>query len=142
MFNEKIVEEKVYIMIDTNVENISRLTIEIEDYAKKFLDETKAYEFAVAIDEFVTNVISHGKIRRKVIIISLFYKDSEMVAVIKDWSDRFIPPLVVDKKKFSFDKLEAGGLGLFLIQEFMDEIRFLYDEKTCSNLTVMKKYVF
>ncbi|HOJ50067.1 MAG TPA: ATP-binding protein [Spirochaetota bacterium] len=142
MFNEKILEEKIYILLDTKLENITKLTIEIEKYSKNFIPDSQAYEFAVAIDEFVTNVISHGKIRRNIIIISIFFKNNEMIAVIKDWSDRFIPPLVVDKKKFSFDKLEAGGLGLFLIQEFVDEVRFLYDEKTNANLTVMKKYVF
>ncbi|PKL11658.1 MAG: hypothetical protein CVV50_05405, partial [Spirochaetae bacterium HGW-Spirochaetae-6] len=115
----------------------------VQDFASSALSDEDAYNMTVAVDEAVTNIITHaykndptGKIT-----VSFGAKKDEVYVTIEDFSKNFIPPLLVEKKKFSFDKLEEGGLGLYLMQEFMDELRFLYDNRENKNILIMKKYL-
>jgi anti-sigma regulatory factor (Ser/Thr protein kinase) len=143
MFKVDENQDQINLTLNAQTENIALLTESVESFAKRFLSEDKAFNVAVAVDEAVTNIVLHAYENDPSgeIFIHLFKDTDEFVVRIEDFSKRFIPPLMVEKKKFTFDKLEEGGLGLYLIQEFMDELRFLYDEEECKNIIIMKKYL-
>lgn len=132
------------IQIDMSSEtiNIGKLTEVVEEFFQDFLPSPQSYNTAVAVDEAVTNIIMHGYDNNpnRTIHIVLSKDSKEATVQIESFSKPFIPPIIVEKKKFTFDKLEKGGLGLYLMQEFMDELRFLYDENEKKNTMVMKKY--
>jgi serine/threonine-protein kinase RsbW len=145
MFNiDKKTAEEVKIEMNSQTENIAFLTELVEEFAKNYVPEEKAYDMAVAVDEAVTNIITHAYSHNPQgkIFVSIGKADGEVYICIEDFSNRFVPPIFVEKKKFTFDKLEEGGLGLYLMQEFMDELRFLYDNQEHKNILVMKKYLF
>lgn len=132
-----------FISMNADTAHIGPLIELVQDFASSALNDEDAYNMTVAVDEAVTNIITHayqndpsGKIN-----VSFGTKKDEVYVTIEDFSKNFIPPLLVEKKKFSFDKLEEGGLGLYLMQEFMDELRFLYDNNENKNILIMKKYL-
>lgn len=145
MFQVKEINSKrIEMNLNADTANIAPLTEKVEDFSNQYLEFEDAYNVTVAVDEAVTNIMVHayqqnpeGKIH-----CALYLKEDEFCIQIEDYSERFIPPLIVKKKKFSFDKLEKGGLGLYLMQEFMDELRFLYNEDESKNIIVMKKYLY
>ena len=136
-------ENKLFLEMDGKTENIPFLIETCEEFAKKYLNEEDAYSFAVAIDEAVTNIILYACKNKPMskIILKLFKEDDEVCIQIENFSEMFIPPVIIEKKKISYEKLEEGGLGLFLMQEFMDELRFYYDENENKNIIIMKKYL-
>lgn len=136
-------KDNIFVEFNALTENISPLTSLVEEFTEQYLSNSDAYNMSVAVDEAVTNIIMHGykQCPDGVILIHLFKIEDEVCIQIENESERFVPPVIVEKKKFSFDKLEEGGLGLFLMQEFMDELRFLYDEEHSKNIILMKKYI-
>jgi len=141
------VEEKssdsIFIEMNADTANIELITELIMDFSSRFISEEQAYKMGVAVDEAVTNIImyAYSSDPEKVIFLHLFKKHDEIAIQIENFGPKFTPPVIVEKKKFSFDKLEEGGLGLYLMQEFMDELRFLYDFQVSKNILVMKKYL-
>lgn len=136
-------EDSIFLEMDGKTENIPFLTETAEEFAKKYLKDEEAYSFAVAVDEAVTNIILYAyknKPQSK-IMLNLYQKEDEVCIQIESFSEMFIPPVLIEKKKISYEKLEEGGLGLFLMQEFMDELRFYYDDRENKNIIIMKKYL-
>ena len=136
-------EDRLVLEMDGKTENIPYLTETAENFAKKYLNDEEAYSFSVAVDEAVTNIILYAYKNKPLSKIILnFYKDQDEVCIqIENFSEMFIPPVLIEKKKLTYEKLEEGGLGLFLMQEFMDELRFYYNEKEAKNIIIMKKYL-
>lgn len=145
MFNIiKETESEVSIEMNSETENIAHLTELVESFVSRFIPSEKAYDMAVAVDEAITNIITHAYFHKPdgKIFVKIGKAEAEVYINIEDFSNRFVPPIIVEKKKFTFDKLEEGGLGLYLMQEFMDELRFLYDNNESKNILVMKKYLY
>ncbi len=140
--NEKA-KDHIVVHMDSETSNIGMLSELVESFSGEYLSFEEAYNMAVATDEAITNIITHAysSDSDKSIYITLYKKEDEICIQIEDFSKNFVPPLIVEKKKFSFDKLEEGGLGLYLMQEFMDELRFLYDNDQNKNILIMKKFL-
>jgi len=136
-------ENDISLEMDGKTENISYLAEAAENFAKKYLNDEESYSFAVALDEAVTNIILYAYKNKpeEKIFLKFCKSEDEVIAQIESFSEMFIPPVIIEKKKISYEKLEEGGLGLFLMQEFMDELRFYYNEHENKNIIVMKKYV-
>ena len=143
MFEVTKKNNKTYVKLNADTANIGPLAELVEEFGKKFLSDEDAYNMAVSVDEAVTNIILHAykDNNQGEIFVQVFDNEDEVGIQIEDYSEKFIPPVMVEKKKFTFDKLEEGGLGLYLMQEFMDELRFLYDEHEKKNIILMKKYL-
>lgn len=135
--------ETIQIDMSSETENIGALTEVVEKFSSHYFPSSQAYNVAVAVDEAVANIMMHAYQNRPdgMIHVILSKNKEDMMIQIEDYSAPFVPPAVVEKKKFTFDKLEAGGLGLYLMQEFMDELRFSYNETEKKNIMVMKKYL-
>ncbi len=122
----------------------------VADFIEKILKEKKIKyriieEILVAIDEAVTNIIEHSYKGQKGKYIKVLLKVTldKIIVSIFDKGPAF-EPKKIPSPTFSkdMDKLTPGGLGLFLMKKFMDEVTF-YFKGNCreKNEVKMVKYL-
>jgi serine/threonine-protein kinase RsbW len=99
-------------------------------------------QIALAVDEALCNVIRHGYDRRKdaPIWISLFPesmngKPSKLSIVIEDEARQVDPEAI---KSRDLDEIRPGGLGVHIMRQVMDEVRFEKRDRVGMRLTLVK----
>jgi anti-sigma regulatory factor (Ser/Thr protein kinase) len=105
------------------------------------LDEKTIYELQLAVDEASTNVVKHaygglgGEIE-----ITIEPTESSVRVIVRDWGAPF-DPLDVPEPDVSapLGQRKLGGLGLFLIRQVMDDVRFSFDAEQGNTLTMEKQ---
>lgn len=107
----------------TEAEKIPGFVEMISD--KSGLDESLTHRVMLALSEAVTNAIVHGnkENRNKKVSIKIKINTSKIVIDIQDEGEGFDPddiPDPVDEKNL----LVTGGRGLFLMEEFADEVEY------------------
>lgn len=93
-----------------------------------------------AVGEACTNVMKYAYSGKGgLITLTCEMKDHSFVVVINDHGKPFdpnsIPPPDLDA---SLEKRRIGGLGLYLMKKYMDEVTYSFKEDT-GNTLVMKK---
>ena len=97
------------------------------------------FDVELALDEACTNVFEHaypehhGALR-----LQVEAEGGDLVLTLEDWGRPFDPDCVAtpDTAAPLCDR-PIGGLGLYLIRQLMDDVRFTFDQS--SNLLVMTK---
>jgi len=98
--------------------------------AKAGLDSAAAYRLCLAVDEIVSNVVTHGYDeagRSGAIEIDAAVEAGALVVRMYDTSagytpgDHVVPP---DELAAPLETREPGGLGLFLARQSVDELRY------------------
>ena len=103
-------------------------------------DESRTYETVLAIDEACTNAIRHsyaGNVEGR-LSLSLA-SDAEWITVTLQDEGRPAPPEKVQPRppvSVTLDTLQPGGLGVGLIHEIFDEVRFIPGEHTGNRITM------
>jgi anti-sigma regulatory factor (Ser/Thr protein kinase) len=103
------------------------------------LDRALADGLVLAVDEACANVVRHGYAgadEEGDIVVSLWREGAEIVVRVRD----FAPP--VDLRRLAPRDpraLRAGGLGLRLIRELMDEVTYSRPRRGGGNLLEMRK---
>lgn len=101
-------------------------------------------QIALAVDEALCNVIRHGYERRKdgPIWLRLWPLPADngsaagVMLVIEDEA-RQVDPSVI--KSRDLDEIRPGGLGVHIIQQVMDEVKYEKRERTGMRLTLVKR---
>ena len=110
--------------------------------AKKGLEMAAIRRLELASEEALVNVINHGyEGRMGKIEIGLHTSSDFVQIVIRDWGPPF-DPLANAPEVDPSAPLEArkkGGLGIFLIQQIMDEL--VYQRENDANVLIMIKRV-
>ena len=127
--------------ISNDLSEIERLSLIIEDFVEsRDLPVKMAFEFNVALDEILTNIISYG------------YEDAEqhLINIRGKLADGFLTIEVEDDGR-EFDPLKSenpdldsgiherpiGGLGIHLVKKLTDQLE--YHRQDAKNLLVMRK---
>jgi serine/threonine-protein kinase RsbW len=100
------------------------------------------YDLNVALEEAVTNIISHGYSddREHEILVRLRVESGAVIAEVKDDARAFDPRTAPDANVATpLDERTAGGLGVHLMRKLMDEIEYRRLED--GNLLIMKKNI-
>ncbi len=108
---------------------------------KHHVDDTKAYEISLAVDEAVTNIITHAYTSGGGNIRVVFARESDMIVItIEDEGSPFdptkFPPPDVSA---DLEHREIGGLGIYLMRKVMDTVT--YRREGCFNVLTMKKRI-
>ena len=108
---------------------------------KHHVDDIKAFEIRLAVDEIATNVITHaygnmkGNIR-----VACRREDGNIVITIKDEGAPFdptkVPPPDLSK---DLDRRKIGGLGIYFAKKAMDSVTYRREEG--SNVLTMTKRI-
>ena len=94
----------------------------------------------LAVDEACTNIALYAYPERKGYIrLTCWLNHDDFVISIEDKGKPFnpcsVPPPELDAK---LDDRKVGGLGIYFMRKFMDEISYKYDPKTGNQLTMRK----
>jgi serine/threonine-protein kinase RsbW len=135
-------KEQVKLQVSGKLESLSLISDFIVNSMLKFgMGDHEMFQTQIAVDEAITNIIMHGELEEKDKISLKCEKDRGMVKiVIEDEAKPFDPTTTEDPDLLSpVEEREVGGLGVYFIKEYMDEIK--YDFKDGKNILTMVKYL-
>ena len=107
---------------------------------KAQLNREDLYALELAVDEACTNIIEHayGGDKTKNITCSCEESSDGVIVVIKDTGNDFNPSLS-KKDILPLEQTKSRGLGIFLINHLMDEVRHEYVPHQGNVLTLVKR---
>jgi len=105
-------------------------------------DDQALYQIQVAVDEACANVVHHAYAGMEPgdMEISCYLDGQIFVVRVRDWGTSFDPTEVQDPDMSApLDERTLGGLGLFLIRQFMEQVQYTFDPETGNELTMTKR---
>ena len=100
-------------------------------------------KFQLVIEEMVSNVIfyAYDSQQQEAAIELRFTWEAGMVSILlRDWGKPFDPTAKEDPDiTLSVDDRPIGGLGIFMVKQLMDEVR--YERVGSSNLLTLQKRI-
>jgi anti-sigma regulatory factor (Ser/Thr protein kinase) len=118
----------------------------MEAAAEAGFPKSAAYKLRLAVDEIVTNIITHGYEESGLtgdVVLSSTVDDKALTISVEDTAVEFDPhslerPEDIDKP---LEERGVGGLGVFLAFENVDEFRYERDGNKNRNIFVMNRPV-
>ncbi len=131
------------LVVPGRYENLEKISEFVRQAAQKAgLDDFGVYQVQTAVDEACTNIIEHayGKEGLGDIECTCEVKPDELTVVLRDWGKPFNPQKIRPPNlKAPLKKRNSHGLGLYFIQQWMDEIYFQFTGETGNLLTMVKR---
>ena len=126
--------------IEAELQNLSVIADFISASMEQMGISKEEHGVQTAVGEACTNVMKYAYSGKGgLITLTCEMKDHSFVVVINDQGKPFdpnsIPPPDLDA---SLEKRRIGGLGLYLMKKYMDEVTYSFKEDT-GNTLVMKK---
>ena len=122
--------------------------IKIEEFivsrlAKHNIDREIIDEIVISVDEAATNIIIHayhhsgsGTLR----IVLNYIENTQIIVTLYDRGEPFNPESIEEPNlEKDFEHRSIGGLGLFLMRKFMDEVHFSFHAPKAENELQMVK---
>lgn len=132
---------KSVIKTENKLSNIESVLDEIENAGlKNNISDTFVFQIKLCLDEVLTNIISYGFNDSNTHIIQIEYEitNEKFSANIMDDGKEFNPLESEDPDLDSdISKRKIGGLGIFLVKNFMTEIN--YKRKQNKNILSLSK---
>ncbi|MGD8625870.1 MAG: ATP-binding protein [Anaerolineae bacterium] len=136
---ERLVELKVKAVL----ENVPRVTRIVAQAATQLgFEESALYQIELAVDEACANVVEHAypHDERGEMEVVCFLHARHLVIRVRDWGSGFDLG-AVDEPDVSapLEDRGLGGLGLFLVRQVMDGVRFHFDPEAGNELFMVKR---
>jgi serine/threonine-protein kinase RsbW len=134
---------KFKLSINSEMKNLTLVSDFITDVARNLsLNGDETFAVQMAVDEACANVIEHayaGRQNGQVSIICQLLND-EVIVTIRD-SGRMFDPQAVPRPDIHapIEERDAGGLGLYLMEKLMDQVKFEFDPEKGNKLVMKKK---
>lgn len=105
------------------------------------VDARAAYQIQMAVDEAASNVVLHGYGGRPGRLeIEIECSDSDIEIHILDWGKSFDPDSIPEPDVGApLEQRPVGGLGLFFMRKFMDELEFHFDAQKGNRLRMRRR---
>ena len=106
------------------------------------LDEQTTLQIQLAVDEACANVVDHAYagMNPGEMEISCDLEDQAITIRVRDWGRGFDPENVEEPDVAApLEERSLGGLGLFLIRQTMDQVKFTMDPEQGNELTMIKR---
>lgn len=106
------------------------------------LDEHAAWQVQLAVDEAATNIIQHGYPAETPGNIDLAWHiaGGDLIVTLRDQGQRFTPEHVPAPDITSpLEERQAGGLGIYLMGQLMDSVKYEFDPVQGNILTLTKQ---
>ena len=132
---------KFKLKVEAALENLSVISSAVSEAMKQAkIDAAIIPGILLAVDEACTNIALYAYPERKGYIrLTCWLNHDYFVISIEDKGKPFnpcsVPPPELDAK---LDDRKVGGLGIYFMRKFMDEISYKYDPKTGNQLTMRK----
>lgn len=129
------------IILANDISEITRLYEFIEEMGNDFsLSPDIVFNLNLVLEEAVVNVINYAypKEDHQYIYLSATMKDGSIVLVLTDTGKEFDPTAAPEADiTLSADERQIGGLGIFLIRQIMNEVR--YERIEGKNVLTLEK---
>ena len=104
-------------------------------------DELAIRDLQLAVDELCSNSIRHGYGGQEgQIEVSVERIGHAIQVVVRDWGMAFDPEQVpVPDLQVPLEERSLGGLGLFLVKQVMDDVRFEFDDGNGNSVTMVRR---
>lgn len=116
------------IILANDISELSKLHAFIEGVGEDFLlTPDVVFNLDLVIEEAVVNIINYAypKEEHQYIYLSAHVHEGSIVFVLTDTGKEFDPTLAPEADIIlSADEREIGGLGIFLIRQIMNEVRY------------------
>ena len=116
------------IILANDISEISKLCEFIEEIGNEFsLSPEIVFNLNLVLEEAVVNIINYAypKEEHQFIYLSAKLHEGSIVFVLTDTGKEFDPTLAPEADiTLSADEREIGGLGIFLIRQIMNEVRY------------------
>ena len=130
-----------YIILANDLSEISRLNGFIEEIGEEFsLTPDVVFNLNLVLEEAVVNVINYAypKEEHESIYLSAKIQDGSIIFVLSDTGKEFDPTLVPEADiTLSAEDRQIGGLGIFLIRQIMNEVK--YERIDGKNVLTLEK---
>ncbi len=134
-------DEEVEFTLKNDIAEIARLGERLGKFAAVHeLTPNVRHDLNLALEEAVTNIISHGYSdhREHQILVRIRVESGEVIAEVRDDARPFNPLTAPEANVTApLDERRAGGLGIHLMQKLMDRIE--YQRLENGNLLILKK---
>lgn len=104
------------------------------------MNERNLHDLELSVEEIFTNMVRHNSSSDQAIEISIELDDGQILTCLTDHEDTpfdFTQLGEIDFEEY-IAKKKSGGLGIFLVKELMDEVRFEHLNGK-SKITIIKK---
>jgi len=105
------------------------------------IKEDEEFQIRLAVNEACTNIIQYAYSGRsdKSIVIRFSMSGKDLEIEIRDWGKPFDPETVPQPDTTSglFDR-KVGGMGIFLMKNMMDEIKYVFHAGKYNELRMIK----
>ena len=129
------------IILANDISEITRLYEFIEEIGNDFsLSPDIVFNLNLVLEEAVVNVINYAypKEEHQYIYLSASMKDGSIVLVLTDTGKEFDPTAAPEADiTLSADERQIGGLGIFLIRQIMNEVK--YERIEGKNVLTLEK---
>jgi serine/threonine-protein kinase RsbW len=129
--------------LKATLENVPRAMACVRESAQAAgFDESTLYEIELAVDEACANVVQHayGVDKTGDMEVSCYLDGPDFVVQVRDWGMAFEPDKIPEPDVDApLEERCLGGLGLFLIRQYMDRVQFTFDPDKGNTLTMVKK---
>ena len=129
------------IILANDISEITRLYEFIEEMGNDFsLSPDIVFNLNLVLEEAVVNVINYAypKEEHQYIYLSATMKDGSIVLVLTDTGKEFDPTAAPEADiTLSADERQIGGLGIFLVRQIMNEVK--YERIEGKNVLTLEK---
>jgi serine/threonine-protein kinase RsbW len=131
--------EKFVFTFNSRIDNIRVMRASLKTFLKlKRISNAEIFDTELAVNEALANVIEHTYkyVKEEMIILKLFWNEEDRTCVfeIQDTGEPVDPSKIQSRE---LDELQDHGLGVYLMQNIMDEVEFRSVKS--GNLLHMKK---
>ena len=130
--------------VKAELENLVVIRRFVKERAQALLTKPTAIDdIVLAVDEAATNVMVHGyQSEAGQIEIEIQPEESSLIIRLRDQAPVFDPTYVPEPDlTLPFDQRPLGGLGVFLIRHFMDQVIYHPTPGGGNELTLIKEGV-
>ena len=129
------------IILANEISEISRVYDFIEDIGNEFsLTPDVIFNLNLVLEEAVVNIINYAypKEEHESIYLSARLHEGSAIFVLTDTGKEFDPTMVPDADiTMSAEERQIGGLGIFLIRQIMNEVK--YERIEGKNVLTLEK---
>jgi serine/threonine-protein kinase RsbW len=106
------------------------------------INEQTTHQIQLAVDEACANVVAHAYAGMEPgqMEISCNLEGQAFIVSVRDWGQSFDPDAVDDPDiDAPLEERSLGGLGLYLIRQYMDQVEFEFDPVAGNELRMTKR---
>lgn len=127
-YGDPIVESRLDLALANDLQEVSRVIDCVEGFgAGHGVAPQQSLRFGLALDELITNILSHGLAGRAdaVITLTVTHDNGSLYAELADNGPPF-DPLAADvtPRAGTIEDREVGGLGLAIVKSVLDRIDY------------------